>query len=55
MTRPEALQLLMALDSQCRKQPYPPGLYLHGEGNRADEMIDCVLAWFAENQPESKR
>lgn len=55
MTRVEALQLLMALDAQCRTQPYPPGLYLHGEGNRADEMIDVVLAWDAQRNPEVLR
>ena len=55
MTRAEALQLLTAIDAQCRTQPYPPGLYLHGPGNRADEMIDCVLRWFADNTPEAQR
>ncbi len=55
MTRAEALSLLRAIDAQCRTQPYPPGLFLDGPGNRQDEMIDCVQDWFSANQPESKR
>ena len=55
MTRAEALSLLQAIDAQCRTQPYPPGLFLNGDGNRREEMIDAVLEWYAANQPEVMR
>jgi hypothetical protein len=55
MTRDQALALLKALDAQCRTQPYPPGLYLYGPGNRAEEMIDVVVQFMDANSPEAQR